>query len=60
VVSTANESSDRIVAGILFAAAGIGGLGALRAFAKAAPSTPPDVVASVKADVSEVRERMRR
>jgi len=49
-----------IVAGVLFAAAGIGGLGARRAFAKAAPSTPPDVVASVKADVTEVKERMRR
>ena len=49
-----------IVAGILLAAAGIGGLAALRAFAKAAPSTPPDVVASVKADVIEVKERLRR
>lgn len=49
-----------IVAAILFGAAGIGGLVALREFKKAAPSTPPDVVASVKADVTEVKERMRR
>lgn len=49
-----------IVAGILFAVAGIAGLVAMRSFAKATPSSPPDVVASVKADITEVRRRLRR
>jgi hypothetical protein len=49
-----------IVAGILFALAGLCGLIAKRALAKATPSSPPDVVASVKADITEVRRRLRR
>jgi cyanophycinase-like exopeptidase len=49
-----------IVAGGLVCVAGIAGFGAMRAFAKASPSTPPDAVASVKADVTEVKEHFRR
>jgi hypothetical protein len=47
-----------IVAGILLAGAGLAGGVAVRAFAKASPSTPPDVVASVKADVAEIKEHL--
>lgn len=49
-----------IVAGLLFGAAGLGGLIAKRALAEATPSASPDVVASVKADITEVRRRLRR
>lgn len=49
-----------IVAAGLFAVAGIAGLCAKRAFAKAAPSTPPDALASVRADVTEIKEHLHR
>jgi hypothetical protein len=49
-----------IVAGALLLGAGLAGLAALRSFAKATPSTPPDVVASVHADVTEIKEHLRR
>lgn len=49
-----------IVAGILFAGAGLVGALATRTFSKASPSTPPDVVASVKADLTEIKEQLQR
>jgi hypothetical protein len=49
-----------IVAGILFAGAGLVGAFAARTFARATPSTPPDVVASVKADITEIKEQLKR
>jgi hypothetical protein len=49
-----------IIAGVLFLGAGLGALAAVRAFRKATPSTPPDVVASVHADVTEIKEHLRR
>ncbi|MBR7828020.1 phage holin family protein [Actinospica sp. MGRD01-02] len=49
-----------IVAAILLGMAGIAGLAARQRFTKASPSAPPDVVASVKADVTEVRRRLHR
>jgi hypothetical protein len=48
------------VAAVLFAGAGLIGMLAVRAFAKAAPSTPPDVVASVREDLTEIREHLHR
>jgi Putative Actinobacterial Holin-X, holin superfamily III len=47
------------VAAGLVILAGAAGLGAVRAFGKASPSTPPDAVASVRADVAEIREHVR-
>jgi hypothetical protein len=44
-----------IVAAGLLGVAGVAGLCAKRAFAKAAPSAPPDALASVRADVAEVK-----
>lgn len=49
-----------IVAGILFAGAALVGAFAARTFARATPSTPPDVVASVKADITEIKEQLKR
>jgi hypothetical protein len=49
-----------IVAAILFAGAGLVGFFAVRAFAKASPSTPPDVVASVRADLTEIKDHLPR
>jgi hypothetical protein len=49
-----------IVAAVPALGAGLGLMAALRAFGKASPSTPPDVVASVHADVNEIKEHLRR
>jgi Putative Actinobacterial Holin-X, holin superfamily III len=49
-----------IVAGVLLAGAGLVGAVAARSFSKSAPSTPPDVIASVKADVTEIKEQLKR
>lgn len=49
-----------IVAAGLFGVAGLAGLCAKRAFAKAAPSAPPDALASVRADVAEVKGHFQR
>jgi hypothetical protein len=49
-----------IVAAILFLGAGLGAVAAVRSFGRATPSTPPDVVASVHADVTEIKEHLRR
>jgi ABC-type multidrug transport system permease subunit len=47
-----------IVAAVLLVGAAVVGALALRAFAKASPSTPPDVVASVRDDLSEIKEHL--
>ena len=47
------------VAAGLVLLAGAAGVGAWRAFGKASPPTPPDVVASVHADVAEIKQHMR-
>lgn len=49
-----------IVAAGLLGVAGIAGLSAVRAFQKAAPAAPPDALASVKADITEIKEHFRR
>jgi hypothetical protein len=49
-----------IVAAILLGIAGAAGLAAKQAFAKASPAAPPDAIASVKADVNEIKEHFRR
>jgi hypothetical protein len=49
-----------IVAGMLVAGAVLVGTFAVRAFSKASPSAPPDVVASVKADATEIKEHLKR
>ena len=49
-----------IVAGVLAVGAGLGAVAAMREFARATPSTPPDVVASLHADVAEIKEHLRR
>jgi cyanophycinase-like exopeptidase len=49
-----------IVMGGLLCVAGVAGYAAMRSFAKASPSTPPDAIASVKADVTEVKEHFHR
>ena len=47
-----------VVAGGLILLAGAAALGALHEFGKASPSTPPDAVASVRADIAEIKEHV--
>jgi hypothetical protein len=49
-----------VMAAVLALGAGAGAMVAVRAFAKATPSTPPDVLASIRADVAEIKEHSRR
>lgn len=48
-----------IVAAGLLGVAAVAGLCAKRAFAAASPAAPPDAVASVRADITEIREHIR-
>ena len=46
------------VSGGLILLAGAAASGALHAFGKASPSTPPDAVARVRADIAEIKEHV--